>query len=102
MTIAESEPFGPIDAANALELEPAAATLEKLATLGEHSAHHSTLRTGKKQQVVYGEMLQGERSLFKFENKPVGTVGFRYGAGNRDSKKDRKIGFNELGKMIYL
>ncbi|CAR21450.1 mitochondrial 37S ribosomal protein mS45 [Lachancea thermotolerans CBS 6340] len=102
MTIAESEPFGPIDAAKALELEPAAETLEKLATLGEHSAHHASRSSAHKEKVIYGELLKGEKSLFKFENKHVGKVGFRYGSGNRDSKKDRKIGFNELGKMVYL
>ncbi|SCU97185.1 LANO_0E15390g1_1 [Lachancea nothofagi CBS 11611] len=103
VTIAESEPFGPVDAAKVLELEPAADTLEKLATLGEHSAHHAqTSASTNKKKVIYGELNKGERSLFKFESSRVGKVGFRYGSGNRDSKKDRKIGFNELGKMVYL
>ncbi|SCU82597.1 LAME_0C01970g1_1 [Lachancea meyersii CBS 8951] len=105
VTIAESEPFGPVDAAKVLELEPAAETLEKLATLGEHSAHHSTssaASSDNKKKVIYGQMSQGERSLFKFESARVGEVGWRYGSGNRDSKKDRRIGFNKLGKMVYL
>ncbi|SCU79114.1 LAMI_0A07382g1_1 [Lachancea mirantina] len=100
LTIAESEPFGPLDAAKVLELEPAAETLQKLSTEGEHSAGHT--ETTRKQRVVYGELLKGERSVFKFTHKPVGKVGYRYGAGNRDNKKDRKIGFNELGQMVYL
>ncbi|SCU85962.1 LADA_0D11166g1_1 [Lachancea dasiensis] len=103
MTIAESQPFGPVDAAKVLELEPAAETLEKLATLGEHSTGHSTTSaSGHTKKVTYGEMKTGERSLFKFESARVGDVGYRYGSGNRDSKKDRKIGFNKLGKMVYL
>lgn len=101
LTIAESEPFGPIDAAKLLELEPAAVTLEKLSAVGEHSAGHSTKKTDNV-KVIYGEVLSGEKSVFKFTNARVGKVGFRYGTVNRDNKKDRKIGFNELGKMIYI
>lgn len=101
LTIAESEPFGPIDAAKLLELEPAAHTLEKLSAIGEHSAGHSTKKANNV-KVVYGEVLSGEKSIFKFTNARVGKVGFRYGTVNRDNKKDRKIGFNELGKMIYI
>lgn len=101
LTIAESEPFGPIDAAKLLDLEPAATTLEKLSAVGEHSLGHTTKKTGNV-KVVYGELLSGEKSLLKFTNARVGKVGFRYGSGNRDSKKDRRIGFNELGKMIYI
>ncbi|CEP62699.1 mitochondrial 37S ribosomal protein mS45 LALA0_S06e01684g [Lachancea lanzarotensis] len=103
VTIAESEPFGPVDAAKVLELEPAAETLEKLATLGEHSADHNTSASShSKKKVIYGQLNQGERCLFKFESAHVGEVGWRYGAGNRDSKKDRRIGFDKLGKMVYL
>ncbi|EDO17391.1 hypothetical protein Kpol_1060p47 [Vanderwaltozyma polyspora DSM 70294] len=101
LTIAESQPFGPIDAAKVLELEPASDTLEKLSTIGEHSSGHQTIRKINK-KVIYGEMLQGEKSLFKFTEARVGKVGFRYGRVNRDNKKDRKIGFNEAGKMVYI
>lgn len=41
ITLAESEPFGPLDAASLLDLEPAVKTLERLATEGEHSANHN-------------------------------------------------------------
>lgn len=102
-TIAESQPFGPMDAAKVLELEPAAVTLEKLSTEGEHAmGHDRLLKNAKKNKIVYGEFLDGERSKLKFVHKPVGKVGHRYGSGNRDNRKDRKIGFNELGKMVYL
>lgn len=103
LTIAESQPFGPVDASKVLELEPAAETLKKLSTIGQHSAGHKDAKDLKhKKQVIYGELLKGEKSMFKFTHAPVGKVGFRYGSGNRDSKKDRKIGFNELGKMVYI
>lgn len=101
LTIAESEPFGPIDAAKILDLEPAATTLEKLSAVGEHSLGH-TARKAENVKVIYGEVRSGEKAMFKFTNTRVGQTGFRYGSGNRDSKKDRKIGFNELGKMIYI
>lgn len=103
LTIAESQPFGPIDAAKVLELEPAAVTLEKLSTEGEHAIGHDKFVSHKnKKKVVYGEVLEGERSKLKFVHKTVGKVGFRYGSGNRDNRKDRKIGYDELGKMVYL
>ena len=103
ITIAESEPFGPVDAAEVLELEPAVKTLEKLATVGEHSqGHHANGSEKHKKKVVYGAVKEGDRSIFKFTDARVGQVGFRYGSGNRDSKKDRKIGFDSLGKMIYI
>lgn len=100
LTIAESEPFGPIDAAKVLELEPAATTLDKLSTVGEHSSGHAS--KPKTRKVVYGELLSNEKSVFKFTDARVGEVGFRYGRVNRDNKKDRKIGFNEVGKMVYI
>lgn len=101
LTIAESEPFGPVDAAHVLELEPAIETLKNLSTVGEHSSGHHKL-TSKNTKVVYGEILQGERSQFKFTNAKVGKVGYRYGSGNRDNKKDRRVGFNKLGQMVYM
>ncbi|GMF06177.1 unnamed protein product [Ambrosiozyma monospora] len=39
LTIAESQPFGPVDAAKEFGLEPAAVTLQKLSETGAHSAH---------------------------------------------------------------
>ncbi|AET41500.1 mitochondrial 37S ribosomal protein mS45 Ecym_8215 [Eremothecium cymbalariae DBVPG len=102
LTLAESEPFGPIDAANVLELEPAAETLNKLAQEGEHSTGHTSEQNIRKQKVIYGEVLKGERFKYKFTNKSVGKVGFRYGSSNRDNKKDRGIGFDERGRMVYL
>ena len=34
--------------------------------------------------------------------KEVGNFGYRYGASRRDRKKDRAIGFDASGKMVYL
>ncbi|KAH3899064.1 related to 37S ribosomal protein S35, mitochondrial [Saccharomycodes ludwigii] len=106
MVLAESQPFGPVDASNVLGLEPAETTLEKLATLGEHSAHNISSASGskntKKHKVVYGVVNKGDKAILKFVNAKIGEVGYRYGAGNRDNKKDRKIGFNKLGQMIYI
>ncbi|AQZ13820.1 MRPS35 (YGR165W) [Zygosaccharomyces parabailii] len=100
LTLAESEPFGPVDAAKVLELEPAAQTLEKLGSVGEHAANHK-VKVGHN-HVVYGEVREGDRSILKFTKSRVGKVGHRYGAGIRDNKKDRKIGFNEVGQMVYI
>lgn len=102
LTIAESQPFGPIEASKVLGLEPASETLKKLGELGEHSANHDTQKQQKKNRVIYGEVLEHDRFKYKFVNMPVGQVGFRYGRPLRDNKKDRKIGFDKLGKMIYL
>ncbi|CCE61537.1 hypothetical protein TPHA_0A04640 [Tetrapisispora phaffii CBS 4417] len=100
LTISESQPFGPVDAANILELEPAITTLEKLSTEGQHSSGRTV--KDNKVKTIYGELLEGEKSQFKFKDAKVGRVGFRYGAGNRDSKKDRRIDFDAQGKMIYV
>ncbi|CAL9729111.1 small ribosomal subunit protein mS45 [Monosporozyma unispora] len=103
VTLAESEPFGPLDAASVLELEPAVKTLERLATEGEHSANQSKLShsSTKGRRVVYGAVLAGERSQFKVVDMPGHQSAYRYGSGNRDNKKDRRIAFNEHGRMIY-
>lgn len=100
LTLAESEPFGPVDAAKVLGLEPAAQTLEKLGSVGEHAANHQE-KVGQN-KVLYGEVREGDRSVLKFTRSRVGKVGHRYGAGIRDNKKDRKIGFNEVGQMVYV
>lgn len=101
LTIAESEPFGPIDAAEVLELEPAVKTLEQLSTTGEHSQGNKSRSNSKKTSVTYGELRKGERSVFKFVDTRAEEVAHRYGSGNRDNKKDRRIAFNERGQMVY-
>lgn len=106
VTIAESEPFGPIDAANVLELEPAMETLQKLSTEGEHSAGHLLKQKKQQQQqknkVVLAELRKGDRSRLKFKDIKAEKVAHRYGSVLRDNKKNRSIGFNELGHMVYI
>lgn len=104
ISIAESEPFGPIDAAKVFELEPAQVTLEKLSDLGEHSDHHTLTKTTSKNKQFLAEKKSHERFHYKFTDVHVSEqdVGFRYGKTNRDNKKNRRIGFDNSGKMIYL
>lgn len=94
IAIAESEPFGPIEAAATFELEPASETLEKLAAIKEGKT--------ASREVVVGQQNQGERTAFKFIKAKSGDVGFRYGASRRDRKKDRAVGFDKAGKMVYV
>ncbi|CCK70629.1 mitochondrial 37S ribosomal protein mS45 KNAG_0E03720 [Huiozyma naganishii CBS 8797] len=100
-TIAESEPFGPLDAAAILELEPAEVTLQRLSTQGEHSSS-SAQSSRRTQRVVLGELQLHERSRFQFKDVPASRVAHRYGSGNRDNKRDRAIGFDTQGHMVYL
>lgn len=103
ITIAESEPFGPIDAANLLDLEPAEKISEQLALHGEHkNGQGNNFAEKKGKKIIYGKIRQGDRSIFKFSEAKVGHVGVRYGKANRDNKKDRGIGFDHLGRMIYI
>lgn len=96
LTIAESEPFGPVDAANIFGLEPAADTLENIIQ------HTATLESKHKNNtVVVGEQKQDDKAVFKFIEAKSGEVGYRYGASRRDKKKDRAIGFDKSGRMVY-
>ncbi|QPG76969.1 hypothetical protein FOA43_004363 [Brettanomyces nanus] len=102
VTIAESEPFGPVDAAREFGLEPAAVTLQKLSEGGEHSAHSNRASHGTDTKSFVAKMHEGDRSAFRFTDVKVGQVGYRYGKSFRDNRKDRKIGFDASGKMVYL
>lgn len=96
MAISELEPFGPVDAAEILNLEPAQKTLDRLSTFSE--AVEETVHT---QEVVVGEQRAGDKAQFKFLKSKAGEVGFRYGALRRDRKKDRSVAFDKAGKMVY-
>lgn len=96
LTIAESEPFGPVDAARLFDLEPAGTTLTKLSELSddaEKKVHENT--------VVVGKQRKDDDTQFRFTMATSGNVGFRYGASRRDRKRDRAVGFDKLGRMIY-
>lgn len=99
LTISESEPFGPLDAAKLFDLEPAQQTLDKLTELQDHANESSSLKVNK---VLVGSQQQNDRHVFKFTHGKVGEIGHRYGASRRDTKKDRKIGFNSQGRMVYM
>lgn len=98
LTISESEPFGPVDAAKVFELEPASETLHKLTEIDDASVTDNV----KKTSVVIGNEKQGDRSLFKFTPAKSGSVGYRYGASKRDRKRNRDIGFDRTGNMVNL
>lgn len=96
MTISESEPFGPIEAARVLDLPVASDTL---AELSEFKQETDQVHQNK---VVIGIQRQGDRSVFKFTLARSGQVGHRYGASRRDRKKDRSVAFDRQGKLIYV
>ena len=97
LTISESEPFGPVDAAKVYDLEPALVMLEKLQTFEENN--ESSVRTHK---VLIAPEKEGDRTLFKFSSAKSGEVGYRYGFPKRDRKKNRRVGYDVLGRMIYM
>jgi hypothetical protein len=101
MSIAESEPFGPLDAAKALKIEPAAATLEKLTQHETEDANASTTKVRRSELSFYAPILEGEKSAFRFTDAKVGQVGYRYGASRDDRKHARKVKYLPNGKMVY-
>lgn len=100
LTIAESEPFGPVDAAKEFNLEPAAVTLERLSEGGEHSSHH-TATIAKKDGSFVAPMYEGDKCAYKFTPVKVGQVGYRYGRVFRDNRKDRKVAYDAAGNKYY-
>lgn len=96
LTISESEPFGPVDAAKIFGLEPAQQTLDNLTELKQESQGHVHMN-----KVTVGVQKEGDKSQFRFTNATSGKVGYRYGASRRDRKKDRAVGYDKLGRMIY-
>lgn len=102
LTIAESQPFGPVDAAKEFDLEPAAITLQKLSESGEHAAHTTSKKTNNnnKDNSFIAPMYEGQKVAFKFTDVKVGKIGFRYGKSFRDNRRDRKIGYDAAGKMV--
>ncbi|CAN6635818.1 small ribosomal subunit protein mS45 [Trichomonascus vanleenenianus] len=97
ISIAESQPFGPVDAANVLNIEPAAETLEKL------NNHELELQSkSKKREVSFiAAQLEGEKAAFRFTNAKVGEVGHRYGAARDDRKHGRKMKYTATGQAVW-
>ncbi|ODV61786.1 mitochondrial 37S ribosomal protein mS45 ASCRUDRAFT_32968 [Ascoidea rubescens DSM 1968] len=100
LTINESEPFGPVDAAKVFGIKSGKETLQDIAETEHKEFHHEEQKEGK--EVYYAPVLEGEKSVFRFVKSKVGKVGHRYGASNRDNKTDRKIGFDTTGRMVYI
>lgn len=96
LTISESEPFGAVDAATVYGLEPALETLDKLTDHREEKRKEVKLK-----KVVIGLQKEGDDTQFRFTHATAGLVGYRYGASRRDTKKDRSVGFDNSGKMVY-
>lgn len=97
LTISESEPFGPVDAAKIFGLEPAQETLDKLSEFQEVGETAQT----RMNKVVVGVQKEGEEIQFKFTKATAGNVGYRYGASRRDKKRNRAVGFDKVGRMVY-
>lgn len=97
VTISESEPFGPVDAAKIFGLEPAQETLNALSEF-ENVSDSPKVRHN---DVVVGVQKDGDDAQFRFTKATSGNVGFRYGASRRDKKRDRAVGFDKLGRMVY-
>lgn len=111
MTIAESEPFGPLDAATALGIEPASVTLEKLSTHTETDANSPSTSASAKtpehkalakhELAFFAPVMEGDRSKYRFSSAKVGQVGYRYGASKDDRRHARKVKYTTTGKMVY-
>lgn len=99
-SIAESEPFGPVDAANVLGIEPAKTTLEKLTDV-ESAESTTESRTSKSQRSFFAPQLEGERHLFRFTDAKVGKVGYHYGSARDDQKSARSVRHKADGKRAY-
>lgn len=99
-TIAESEPFGPVDAAEMLGIEPANVTLERLTNI-EAEQETETAKKNLKTNSFYARLVDGERHLFRFSDAQVGKVGYHYGAARDDQKSGRKVRHLPNGKPAY-
>lgn len=101
LSIAESEPFGPVDAANTLDIEPAASTLRRLTEIADHSVEHQQKSRTNKPASFYAPQVEGEKARYRFTDAKVGKVGFRYGASRDDRKHARRVTFLPNGNRTY-
>lgn len=105
ITIAESEPFGPVDAARVLGIEPASKLLDNLNSSEDHHKHDESSPDAPQQKrgpkEFIAPQLEQERVAFRFKSVKVGDVGFRYGASRDDQKHNRKVVYNVVGQKQY-
>lgn len=105
VTIAESEPYGPADAAEDFGVEAAKDTLQALVSGGEKSFMEKVHMTGlgrKEEPVRIGEVRAGEKKVWRFFDGVAGEVGLRYGRGPRDKRPGRAVGFKRDGTKVYV
>lgn len=107
MTLAESEPFGPIEAAKLLDLAPASDVLAQLQNVVDDHALSAALELQKAQakgdvfDVVKKSEAKPNGVVFRFKKAQVGKVGHRYGAYKDDRKKGRKVAYDRLGNRQW-
>lgn len=107
MTLAESEPFGPLESAKLLDLPPAADVLEKLQhVVQDHSeSAHEEFEKAKAAGRIFDVVNKSETKpngvVFRFKKAKVGQVGHRYGAFKDDRKKNRQVVYDRLGNRQW-
>lgn len=107
MTLAESEPFGPIEAAKLLDLAPASDVLEQLQNVVDDHSLSAAMALQKAQakgdvfDVVKKSEAKPNGVVFRFKKAQVGKVGHRYGAYKDDRKKGRKVAYDRLGNRQW-
>lgn len=99
-SIAESQPFGPVDAADVLGIEPAAETLKRL-TEPQREHQDTQDKKGKGSVSFFGPQYEQERNLWRFTNAKVGRVGYHYGSAKDDRKHGRRVTFNPDGTQAW-
>lgn len=107
MTIAESEPFGPIEAAKLLDLAPAGDVLKELQNVVSDQSELAEIELQKQKDaglvfdVVNKTATKPKGVVFRFKKAEVGKVGHRYGAYKDDRKKSRKVVYDRLGNRQW-
>ncbi|KAG5358368.1 37S ribosomal protein S35 [Yarrowia sp. B02] len=107
MTLAESEPFGPLESAKLLDLAPAADVLEEMQNVVSDHSEMAEIEFQKAKakgdvfDVVKTSASKPNGVVFRFKKAEVGKVGHRYGAYKDDRKKDRKVTYDRLGNRQW-
>lgn len=99
-SIAESQPFGPVDAAEVLGIEPATDTLKRLTEPQEEQSGTQD-KASKSSVSFFGPQYENEQNLWRFTNAKVGRVGYHYGAAKDDRKHGRRVKFNPDGTQTW-
>ncbi|OBA24890.1 hypothetical protein HANVADRAFT_35412 [Hanseniaspora valbyensis NRRL Y-1626] len=100
MTVNEGDEFTNLDAANVLFLEPADKVIELL-KLKSQQTQADKLAKLKERNIILGKKYKTDRFDMQFVDVNVGETGKRYGTGNRDNKKNRKVIYDINGKKVY-